>query len=65
MTLTRFVKTAALSLIVSAAAVTSYAQAPRPCSCTYCSTVAPTTRCKFNGTTTCGEWLAVTLCPAQ
>lgn len=65
MTLTKLARTAALSLIVFATAVASFAEAPRPCSCSYCQTVDPTTRCKFNGTTTCGEWLAVTLCPAQ
>lgn len=57
--LTRIV---ALSLIVAATALP--ASAARRCSCDYCPTVAPTERCSFNGTTTCGEWLAVTLCPA-
>lgn len=66
MNLTKLARIVALSLIVSAIAMTSFAQAPRPCSCSYCPTVDPTTRCRSDqGTTTCGEWLAVTLCPAQ
>ncbi|HVS00745.1 MAG TPA: hypothetical protein VMW27_29260 [Thermoanaerobaculia bacterium] len=66
MNLTKFARTLALGLIVFTAAVTSFAAPARPCSCSYCPTVAPTTHCKFNNaTTTCGEWLSVTLCPAQ
>lgn len=65
MKLNKLARIVALSLLVSAAAFTSFADPARPCSCTYCSSVDPTTACKFNGVTTCGAWLAVTLCPAQ
>jgi hypothetical protein len=67
MNLTKIARTLALGLIVSTAALTSsFAAPPRPCSCSYCPTVDPTTNCKSdNGTTTCGAWLSVTLCPAQ
>jgi hypothetical protein len=65
MKLIKTARIAALALIVSATAMTSFAAPPADCSCSYCPTVAPTTRCKFDGgTTTCGAWLAVTLCPA-
>ena len=49
-----------LSLIVAAAALP--ASAARRCSCDYCQTVDPTTACSFNGQTTCGAFLSVTLC---
>ena len=67
MNLTKFVRTAALGLIVSAAALTSsFAEPVRPCSCSYCPTVSSETPCRFDGsTTTCGYWLAVTLCLPQ
>jgi hypothetical protein len=51
-----------LALIVAATALP--VSAARRCTCDYCPTVDPTTPCTFNGSTTCGEWLAVTLCPA-
>ena len=51
-----------LSLIVAATALP--ASAARRCSCDFCQSVAPTTPCNFNGQTTCGAFLAVTLCPA-
>jgi hypothetical protein len=53
---------AGLSLIVAITALP--ASAARRCTCDYCPTVAPTEPCSFSGPTTCGEWLAVTLCPA-
>jgi hypothetical protein len=62
MNLPKFARIAALALIVAAAALP--ASAAKRCSCDYCQTVDPTTPCNFNGNTTCGEWLAVTLCPA-
>lgn len=66
MNLTKIARTLALGLIISTAALTSFAEPVRPCSCSYCPTVDSTTRCKSDsGTTTCGSWLAVTLCPAQ
>jgi hypothetical protein len=61
----KFARIAALGLIVAATAMTSFANGgPRQCSCSYCPTVDPTTQCKDGGVTTCGYWLAVTLCPA-
>jgi hypothetical protein len=57
--LARFV--VALALIVAATALP--VSAARRCTCDYCQTVDPTTPCNFNGPTTCGAWLAVTLCP--
>ncbi len=66
MSLTKIARTLALALIVFTTALTSFAAPVRPCSCSYCPTVDPTTRCKSDsGTTTCGAWLSVTLCPAQ
>ena len=62
MNLPKFARIAALSLIVAAAALP--ASAARRCSCDYCQTVDPTTACNFNGNTTCGAFLSVTLCPA-
>ena len=53
-----------LTLALSALPMVS-ADPPQQCSCTYCQSVPSTTRCQFNGSTTCGAWLAVTLCPAQ
>lgn len=64
MNLPKFARFAALSLILAATALP--ASAARRCSCDYCPTVAPETACvdPGSGTTTCGAWLAVTLCPA-
>lgn len=64
MNLPKFARFAALSLILAAAALP--ASAARRCSCDYCPTVAPETACTDpgSGTTTCGAWLSVTLCPA-
>lgn len=55
---------AALSLIVAATALP--VSAIEQCSCQYCPTVSAETRCvdPGRGSTTCGFWLAVTLCPA-
>jgi hypothetical protein len=62
MNLPKLARIVALSLIVAATSLP--ASAARRCSCDYCQTVAPTTPCNFNGPTTCGAWLSVTLCPA-
>lgn len=51
-----------LSLILAATALPAFAA--RRCSCDFCQSVDPTTPCNFNGQTTCGAFLAVTLCPA-
>lgn len=61
MNLPKFARIVGLSLIVAAA--TLPASAARRCGCDYCQTVAPTTPCNFNGQTTCGTFLSVTLCP--
>jgi len=62
MNLPKLVRLAVLALILAiTAALPSFAE--RPCSCDFCSQVSPTTACNFTGThTTCGEFLAVTLC---
>lgn len=62
MKLPKIARFAALSLIVAATALP--ASAARRCTCDYCQTVPSETPCNFNGQTTCGAWLAVTLCPA-
>ena len=62
MKLNKIVRIVALSLAVAAAALP--ASAAKRCSCDFCQTVEPTTPCNFNGNTTCGAFLAVTLCPA-
>lgn len=58
----KLIRIAGLSLILAITAVLpSFAE--RPCGCNFCSQVSPTTACNFQGThTTCGEFLAVTLC---
>jgi len=58
----RIARFLAISLIIAAAALP--AAAARRCSCDFCQAVDPTTPCNFNGQTTCGAFLAVTLCPA-
>lgn len=66
MKLSKLARIVGLSLVVAASALPMVSAAPpEPCSCNYCQSVAPTTRCQFNGSTTCGAWLSVTLCPAQ
>ena len=64
MKLSKLVRFVSLALIVAATALP--ASAARPCSCTYCPTVSADTPCSSpgSGVTTCGSWLAVTLCPA-
>ena len=63
MNLPKFARIAALALIVAASALP--ASAARRCSCDFCPTVDPTTPCNDQGSqTTCGAFLAVTLCPA-
>ncbi|HEX6900629.1 MAG TPA: hypothetical protein VF789_12970 [Thermoanaerobaculia bacterium] len=63
MKLPKFARFAALSLILAATALP--ASAARRCSCDYCQTVPSETPCvdPGSGATTCGTWLAVTLCP--
>jgi hypothetical protein len=51
-----------LSLIAAAAALP--ASAARRCSCDFCQSVPSTESCNFDGPTTCGAFLAVTLCLA-
>lgn len=63
MTLTKLARIVGLSLTLAVTALPAFAA--RPCSCNYCSQVSPTTACNFSGQTTCGDFLAVTLCPAQ
>jgi hypothetical protein len=63
MNLPKFARIVGLSLIVAATALP--ASAARRCSCDFCPTVDATTPCNDRGTqTTCGAFLAVTLCPA-
>lgn len=62
MNLPKFARFVGLSLIVAATALP--VSAARRCSCDFCQTVDPTTPCNFDGQTTCGAFLAVTLCPA-
>jgi len=61
MNVSKLVRIAGLTLILAITALPSFAE--RQCGCAYCSSVAPTTACNFQGThTTCGDFLAVTLC---
>jgi hypothetical protein len=61
MNVSKLVRIVGLSLVLAATALPSFAE--RQCGCTYCSSVSPTTACNFSGThTTCGDFLAVTLC---
>jgi hypothetical protein len=65
MKLLKLVRIAGLALILSITTLTAFADppAPQPCSCDYCSRTSPTRSCTFDGTTTtCGSFLAVTLC---
>jgi hypothetical protein len=62
MKLPKLARILGLSLILALPSLTASA-ASRPCSCSYCSTVSLQKSCTFNGTTTtCGDFLAVTLC---
>jgi hypothetical protein len=59
---------AGLCLMLSATAVAAFAAppAPQPCTCEYCSHAPSNRSCVFDGTTTtCGSFLAVTLCLPQ
>lgn len=59
----KLVRFVGLALIAAATALP--VSAAGRCSCDYCPTVAPETPCATQGgQTTCGYWLAVTLCPA-
>jgi hypothetical protein len=63
MNLSKVVRIASLCFALSITALSAFAAPPEPCSCSYCPTVSPTTRCSTGtGTQTCGSWLAVTLC---
>ncbi len=69
MNLSKIVRTVGLCLTLSLTALSAtYANGkpPQPCSCEYCPTVPNNRACiNFDGTTTtCGYFLAVTLCPA-
>jgi len=67
MKLLKHVRIAGLALILSITALTAFAAppAPEPCSCEYCSRTGLNRSCTFDGTTTtCGSFLAVTLCSA-
>lgn len=61
MSLSKIARIVGLSLVVAVAALPVFAE--RPCGCNYCMSVDPTTSCNFGGPTTCGDFLAVTLCP--
>lgn len=62
MKLPKLARIAGLSLILAITSLTAFAGS-RPCSCSYCSSVSLQQKCTFNGTaTTCGDFLAVTLC---
>lgn len=61
MKISKLVRFAGLSLILAVTALPLFAE--RPCGCAFCSQSSPATTCNFNGThTTCGDFLAVTLC---
>jgi hypothetical protein len=63
MKLPKLARIVSLSLALAITSLTAFA-APKPaCSCSYCSSVSPQQSCTFNHTTTtCGDFLAVTLC---
>jgi len=61
MRLSKLLRIAGLSLILTVASLPLFAE--RPCGCDFCSQSAPSTACNFQGThTTCGQFLSVTLC---
>jgi hypothetical protein len=63
MKLPKLARIAGLSLILAITSLTAFAAPKPPCSCSYCSSVSPQHSCTFDGTaTTCGGFLAVTLC---
>jgi hypothetical protein len=65
--LSKLARIAGLSLALSVAALAAFAQpAIQACSCDYCSHAPSNRSCTQNGTTTtCGFFLAVTLCQPQ
>jgi hypothetical protein len=64
MQLPKLARIAGLSLILSIASLTAFAAPPlKACGCNYCSHASSEQSCTFDGTTTtCGYFLAVTLC---
>jgi hypothetical protein len=61
MNLSKLARIAGLSLILAVTSLPLFAE--RPCGCSFCSQVSSSTACNFQGIhTTCGEFLAVTLC---
>jgi hypothetical protein len=64
--LSKLVRIAGLTSILSIAALPAFAQPPvQACSCAYCSHGPSNRSCTQDGTTvTCGYFLAVTLCQA-
>lgn len=68
MNLSKLARIVGLSLILSVTALAAFASppAPQPCGCDYCSHAPSNRSCTFDGTTTtCGYFLAVTLCTPQ
>ena len=67
MKLSKLVRIAGLTSILSITALSAFAQpAVQPCSCDYCSHAPSNRSCTQGGTTTtCGYFLAVTLCQPQ
>jgi len=66
--LSKLVRIAGLSLTLSITALAAFAQpAIQACSCSYCSHAPSNRSCtQFDGTTTtCGYFLAITLCQPQ
>jgi hypothetical protein len=66
MNVVKLARTLGLGLILSTAALTTYAQpSTQPCSCTLCSRSGTGRSCTNNGATiTCGEYLSFTTCQA-
>jgi hypothetical protein len=65
MNLSKFARIVGLCLALSVTALTAFANPPlQDCSCNYCSRTPNSRECRnFDGsTTTCGYYLAVTLC---
>jgi hypothetical protein len=69
MNVTKLARIVGLSLILSVTSLAAFADPPaqQPCGCSYCSNVPAKRNCtNFDGTTTtCGYFLAVTLCQPQ
>jgi hypothetical protein len=67
--LSKLARIVGLSLMLSITALAAFAgpPAPQPCSCNYCSHSPSNRSCtQFDGTTTtCGYFLAITLCQPQ